>query len=47
MDGAPSITGGAGMSAPENRQVATKAVQMARKGVKKWCEDASNTAAIA
>ena len=33
LDGAPSIAGGAGMSAPEIRQMAAKAVQMARKGV--------------
>ncbi|MNV30883.1 Transposase DDE domain protein [compost metagenome] len=31
VDGAPSIAGGAGMSAPENRQIATKA---AKKGLK-------------
>ena len=33
VDGAPPIAGGSGMSAPEDRQMAAKAVQMARKGV--------------
>ena len=34
VNGAPPIAGGAGMSAPENRQGASKTVQMARRGVK-------------
>ncbi len=35
LDGAPPIAGGAGMSAPEIRQMAAKAVQESRTGLGK------------
>ena len=46
MDGAPSIAGGAGMSAPEDRQMSAQSVQLTSKVMKRSCEDASKTAAI-
>ena len=46
VDGAPSIDGGAGLSAPEDRQMAAQAVQLTSKAMKRSSEDASKTAAI-
>jgi len=47
VDGAPPIAGGAGMSAPENRQGAAKAVQAPRNGAAKQGSSAAKTASIA
>ena len=47
VDGAPSIAGGAGISAPEHRQESTSAEQTARKDVKNGAKTPVKTVAVA